>query len=381
MMRRTYTFLLYFLVLFLCLACRKPFEHDAISDSPSLLVVEGVINPSGQSKIYLSRSLKLSEKTVAKAEKGAKLQIEGTNNAVFALTESQTGVYSLPPTNFNAGQQYRLRIKTTGGKEYLSDLMSVRTSPAIDSLTWKLETDGLGIYINAHDSNNNTKYYKWDFVETWEQRSVSYSEFVFKNGSVQGRDYKDIELLFTCWGNAISSNILIASTTKLNSDVVHQFPLTKIPNLSEKLARRYSILVRQYAIGREAYEYLNLMKKNSELQGSLFDNQPSEIIGNIKSLTDPSEVVIGFVNISQIIEKRIFIDNNQVPSWRFGLSCGIIVIKNNKDSLANAFASGLNLISNPNLSMTGAIVSYNGDNASCLDCRTRGGTNVKPAFW
>lgn len=381
-MRRTYTCLMYFLVLILCFACRKPFENEAISDSPSLLVVEGIINPSGQTNIYLSRSLKLSEKTVAKTEKGAKLQIEGTNNTVFALTESQTGVYSLPPTNFDTGQQYRLRIKTAVGKEYLSDLMPVRSSPAIDSLTWKLENEGLGIYVNAHDSNNNTRYYQWDFVETWEQRSVAYSEFVFRNGNVDPRDYNEILQLLYCWGNARSSNILIASTAKLSSDVVHQFPLTQIPNLSEKLGIRYSILVKQYAIGKEAYEYLNLMKKNSELQGSLFDNQPSEIIGNIKSLSNPDEVVIGFVNISPIVGKRIFIERTQVPDWKFSLSCGPIVIKNNKDSLANAFSSGFYLISSSNVNpLLGGIVSYNGDNSSCLDCRTRGGTSVKPAFW
>ena len=380
-MRRAYNFLLYCLVFFLCFACKKPFEHDAISDSPSLLVVEGVINPSGPTNIYLSRSLKLSEKSAPKTEKGAKLQIEGPNNVIFALTESQTGVYSLPPTNFNAAQQYRLRIKTAVGKEYLSELMSVRTTPAIDSLIWKRESDGIGIYVNAHDSNNNTKYYQWDFVETWEQRSMAYSEFIYKNGAVSNREYKDMELLYTCWGNTKSANILIASTAKLSSDVVHQFPLTQILNFSEKLAVRYSILVKQYAIGKEAYEYLSLMKKNSELQGSLFDNQPTEIIGNIKSLSNPSELVIGFVNISPIVEKRIFIEKVQIPNWIFNMSCNPIVVKNNKDSLANAYSSGLNLISSSNISPAGTVASYNGDSGACLDCKIRGGTNVKPTFW
>lgn len=380
-MRRTYTVLCCLLVLFVWVGCRKVFEHGAISDSTSLLVVEGIINPSGQTNIYLSRSQKLSELGVAKVEKGAKLQVEGTNNEIFTLTESQAGVYSLPPSNFKTGQQYRLRIKTAAGNEYLSELMPVRTSPPIDSVIWKLENDGVGIYVNAHDNNNNTRYYQWDFIETWQQRSVKYSEFIYKNGAVQARDYNEQLRLFNCWGNAISSNILIASTTKLSADVVHQFPLTRIPNLSEKLGIRYSILVKQYAIGKEAYEYLSLMKKNSELQGSLFDNQPSEIVGNIKSLSNPEELVIGFINISPVVEKRIFIEKNQVPDWIFSMSCGSIVIRNNKDSLENAFSSGLNLISDYNLSPAGTIQSYNGDNAACLDCRTRGGSSTKPAFW
>lgn len=381
MMKRTYTYVVFISVLLFSFACKKAFEHDAISDSPSLLVVEGIINPGGQTKIALTRTLKLSEKTAAKTEKGAKLQIEGANNAIFQLTESSTGVYTLPPTNFNAAQQYRLRIKTAAGKEYLSELMSVRSTPAIDSLNWKRESDGLGIYINAHDSNNNTRYYQWDYVETWEQRSSDFSEFIYKDAKIQDRNLSEIPLLFTCWRTIASTSILLASTAKLSSDVVSDFPLVHIPNGNEKLGVRYSILVRQYAIGREAYEYLTLMKRNSEQQGSLFDNQPSEIIGNIKCITDPKEQVIGFVNISQVLEKRIFIKNDQLPGWNFNRACNILVVRNHKDSLAAAFTTGSNLVVSSNLNMAGLIESYNGGSADCIDCRTRGGSNVKPAFW
>ena len=63
------------------------------------------------------------------------------------------------------------------------------------------------------------------------------------------------------------------------------------------------------------------------------------------------------------------------------MSCNPIVVKNNKDSLANAYASGLNLISSSNISPAGTVASYNGDSGACLDCKIRGGTNVNPAFW
>ncbi|MFA6945771.1 MAG: DUF4249 domain-containing protein, partial [Pedobacter sp.] len=286
-----------------------------------------------------------------------------------------------PNTTFNATLQYRLRIKTIAGKEYLSDLMSVRTTPAIDSLNWRREREGVGLYIDAHDSNNNTKYYQWDYLETWEQRSVGYSDYVYKDSRVQNRDYLESLKIFTCWKNEASTNILISSTTKLSSDVVDDFQLALIPNRSEKLGVRYSILVKQYAIGKEAYDYLTLMKRNSEQLGSLFDNQPTDIIGNIKCISNPDERVIGFLNISQIIEKRIFINNSQLPSWNFSLVCEPIVIRNHKDSLSNAFSSGALLITTYNLSSFGTIVSYNGNTALCLDCRTRGGSSVKPSFW
>ena len=381
MKTRIFKLILCISVLLFSLACKKPFEHDAISDSATLLVVEGIINQGGQTNIMLSRTLKLADKSVLQMEKGAKVQVEGSNNSILALTESAAGIYTLPNTTFNATLQYRLRIKTIAGKEYLSDLMSVRTTPAIDSLNWRREREGVGLYIDAHDSNNNTKYYQWDYLETWEQRSVGYSDYVYKDSRVQNRDYIESLKIFTCWKNEASTNILISSTTKLSSDVVDDFQLALIPNRSEKLGVRYSILVKQYAIGKEAYDYLTLMKRNSEQLGSLFDNQPTDIIGNIKCISNPDERVIGFLNISQIIEKRIFINNSQLPSWNFSLVCEPIVIRNHKDSLSNAFSSGALLITTYNLSAFGTIVSYNGNTALCLDCRTRGGSSVKPSFW
>jgi hypothetical protein len=378
---RTIKIIIFISTLLFSLSCKKPFEHDAISDSPALLVVEGTINQGGQTSILLSRSLKLSDKSVVQMEKGAKVQVEGTNNTILALTESAAGVYTLPSTTFNSNLQYRLRIKTIGGKEYLSELMSVLATPSIDSLNWRRERDGVGIYVDAHDKNNNTKYYQWDYTETWEQRSVEFSDYIYKNAKIQDRDPVEKVKIFTCWKEEPSKNILISSTTKLSSDFVDDFQLALIPNRSERLGVRYSVLVRQYAISRAAFEYLTLMKRNSEQMGSIFDNQPSDIIGNIKCINNPNERVIGFITISQIIQKRIFINNNQVPNWNFSLICNPLVIRNHKDSLQAAFLTGSNLITTYNVSLSGAIESYNANSALCLDCRTRGGSIVKPLFW
>lgn len=379
-MKRNYITTVILSILFFSLACKKPFIHDGITESPSLLVVEGVINTAGQTTIYLSRTLKLADKLKASSEIKAKVQVEGQNNTVFPLTETAAGTYSAPQMNLNPNQQYRLRIKTASGKEYLSDLMTVRTTPAIDSVNWEKTTEGVKIYVNAHDSKNNTKYYQWDYQETWEIRSSAYSENIYKNGVMVARDQNEMLALFTCYVTEKSTGLLIASTAKLSSDVVHRFPLVTIQNRAEKLDVRYSILTKQYAIGQEAFEYLSIMKKNSEQQGSFFDIQPSEINGNIKCITDPNEMVIGFMTISGIMEKRIFINYTQVPGWNFNMNCGTLTVPNRKDSLDAYFKDGKNLVTISNLGASGKIETYNGSTANCLDCRLKG-SSIKPAFW
>jgi hypothetical protein len=379
-MKRNYITTVIVSILFFSLACKKPFIHDGITESPSLLVVEGVINTAGQTTIYLSRTLKLADKLKASSETKAKVQVEGQNNTIFPLIENTAGTYSAPQMNLNPNQQYRLRIKTVSGKEYLSDLMTVRTTPAIDSVNWEKTTEGVKIYVNAHDSKNSTKYYQWDYQETWEIRSSAYSENVYKNGLMVARDQNEMLSLFTCYVNEKSTGLLIASTAKLSSDVVHRFPLVTIQNRAERLDVRYSILTKQYAIGQEAFEYLSIMKRNSEQQGSFFDIQPSEINGNINCITDPNEMVIGFMTISGIMEKRIFINYTQVPGWNFNMNCSTLTVPNRKDSLDAYFKDGKNLVTISNLGASGKIETYNGSTANCLDCRLKG-SSIKPVFW
>jgi hypothetical protein len=379
-MKRNYITAVFIFVLFFSMACKKPFIHDGITESPSLLVVEGVINTAGQTTIYLSRTLKLADKLKASSEIKAKVQVEGQNNTIFPLTENIAGTYSAAQMNLNPAQQYRLRIKTAAGKEYLTDLMTVRATPAIDSVNWERATDGVKIYVNAHDSKNNTKYYQWDYQETWEIRSSAYTENIYKDGKMQGRDQNEMLSMFTCYVNNRSTGLLIASTAKLSSDVVHRFPLVTIQNRAEKLDVRYSILTKQYAIGQEAFEYLSIMKKNSEQQGSFFDIQPSEINGNINCISDPNELVIGFMTISGIVEKRIFINYTQVPGWNFNMNCGTLTVPNRKDSLDAYFKDGKNLVTISNLGASGGIESYSGSTVNCLDCRLKGST-IKPVFW
>ena len=87
------------------------------------------------------------------------------------------GIYTSPNLNLVLNQEYRLRITTSNGKEYLSDYVIAKKTPLIDSLGFRQEDKGVQVYVNAHDDSNNTRYYRWDFDETWEIKSYYYSLF------------------------------------------------------------------------------------------------------------------------------------------------------------------------------------------------------------
>ena len=85
------------------------------------------------------------------------------------------GIYTSSNLGLALNTEYRLKITTANGKEYLSDYMVAKKTPPIDSLEFRQEEKGVQIYVNTHDDSNNTRYYRWDFDETWEIWSYYYS--------------------------------------------------------------------------------------------------------------------------------------------------------------------------------------------------------------
>jgi hypothetical protein len=368
------------------MACRKPFDPESIQGFSSALIVEGVVNPTGPTNIYLTRTQDLDDKAALKPELKATVQILSENNTAITLTDRGAGLYSISQLTLNSAQKYRLKIKTASGTEYISDPMPVKNTPAIDKLYWERGPEGVGIYIDAHDSQNNTKYYRWDFEEDWEIRSIDSAKYrimslVGGGAAVVSRDPKESLLMYTCYKHQRSNSIDIFSTAKLTTDVVSRHPIVFITNNSEKLGVKYSIVVRQYAIPFEAFEYLSMMKRNSEQLGSFFDSQPSELIGNIRNVNDANDVAIGYIVIAPVVEKSIFISSNDVPAWGFKLSCSEINVKNNKDSIQAFFSSNAYLPRYTIQNNSGAIEYWNGTSVDCMDCRSRGGDNNKPSFW
>ena len=374
------------LVIFLT-GCKESFEPNLPSVPQGYLVVEGFINAQGPTQIRLSRSTPIEQKKTFKAELNALIKIEGDDNSSFTLSNLPNGLYTSNTLPINSSRKYRLRIKTKNDKEYLSDFVEVKITPAIDSISWKEEEKGVQIYSNTHDPLNKTIYYRYDYDETWEIHSaylaVTKVDGVTSNGYpiIRYTNFSDPQIYY-CWKYDTSKSILLASSAKLEKDVIHLKPLLFIPTEDERIGVRYSIQVRQYALDKDGYEFLEQMKKNTESLGTIFDPQPSVIKGNIHSLSDPDEMVIGYINATTAQDKRIFISGAQLVKRGFNIYnfCSSFEIINNPDSLKAVIPphwpyEPVVSVFRPPLPV------YNLSTSNCVDCRERGGINVKPSFW
>jgi hypothetical protein len=369
-------------IILLFAACKKPYNPPAITNVPHYLVVEGVINSgSDLTVIKLSRTVSLSNATAFNPVVNATVVVESDNNISYPLTQGNIGYYYSSGLNLDITRKYSLRITTTDNNEqYISDFVPVNITPPIDSVGFAIQNNGLQIYVNTHDPSNNTKYYRWDYDETWQFHSKYYSGF-YSNGSSIVPRLPD-QSVYSCFGYDTSSTIVLGSSARLKQDIIYQNPVTLIASTSEKIETKYSINVRQYALTGDAFAYWTNLKKNTEQLGSIFDAQPTNIIGNIHSITNPAEPVIGYISASSVQTKRIFISNSQLPiSWSatYPYDCG-------QDSilLADVTARLVNLppseIPTGAITQGGLLVGYLGSSAVCVDCTLRGST-AQPLFW
>ncbi|MEP7143652.1 MAG: DUF4249 domain-containing protein [Ferruginibacter sp.] len=371
-----------FALVLLVTGCKEKFISPAPDVVTGYLVIEGVINnDGGLTTVKLSRTTSLNNNSDI-PEKGAIVRLEDSNNGNLLLPESSDGNYTIDNLHLDTTIKYRLDIKTSNNEEYVSDLVAPRYNPPIDSVSWERDDKGVTIFINTHDPKNNTHYYQWDYNETWEFHSAYFAslKYVEVNNVITNVVYRDASdpQIAICWQYNTSGAILLGSSLKLSQDII-RLPLIKIPPASWELSVLYSVIVRQYSWGKEGYEFLERMKKNTEGVGSVFDAQPSELNTNFHCVSNPSQPVIGFFNICTIREKRIFIRNSELPNWGYHMGCSEVIIENNPDSLRSK-AAGL-LPTNPLiLGPFGSVVTFYAAEPICVDCTLRG-YNVKPTYW
>jgi hypothetical protein len=303
------------ILILLSMSCRKPYNPPVINSPLSYPVVEGTINTTGITTIKLSQTVSLSSAATNKALTGAVVIILSNQSGSYPLTEIQPGRYQSASLNLNNSQQYRLSIKTVDGQQYLSDFESVTESPPIDSVGYLITGSGLSVYVSTHDPTNATKYYRWDYNETWKFHSMYSSDYETNGKAIVERT--PAQQVYFCFASDTASNIVLANTAHLSQSVIAQQPLTTVSSTSEKVEEEYSIQVNQYALSADAYSFWNNIKENSENLGSIFDPLPSEIPGNIHNVNNAAAPVIGYMSAQCKPRGFLFISKLYLPpGWQ-----------------------------------------------------------------
>ena len=347
----------------------------------NLLVVEAFLSDGDDPfEVKLSRSMPIDTSGLI-PEVGATIRLYNLDGEFYNLREETNGRYQHPPINPQVGESYQLFIRTRDGNNYESSSVTMRSTPKIDSVTYRyierpeMGLKGIQTFVNTHDPNNNTWYYRWIWDETWEFRTAYQSQHVYEDGMIFLRE----DNIYKCWKNSESTSIKIATSKNLTEDIISQYPIWYVTTATDRLGDRYSMNLKQYALSEESYNYWLELQKVTESLGTLFDPQPATVYGNIYNVNNETEVVLGFFDASTVEEKRIFLTRADMPPTRIPDYYSYCV-----DSIVSRGLVG-------EMVLRGYMLAYETQNEFggfeylmsdpyCIDC-TIAGTNVKPDFW
>jgi hypothetical protein len=404
-------------------SCKKVYTPQLVGVTTNFLAVDGDIFSGDSTFIRLSRTTKLSDTTHNKAELKAIVSIENDQNAKYTLTEKGKGLYVLGVTTFDKNRKYRLNIKTIDGKIYQSDFVPMKVTPPIDSIYIKqTQPNEITFYADSHDSANDTRYYRFDYKDTWMYVPFYPTSYNYKNGRFSYVLPYSADDVGHCFRFSNSTELVIGSTVKLAQDVLKQQPIFSLTSASEKIAQTYVIHLSEYAITKEGFEYYEKLKKNTEQIGTIFDPQPTFLSGNIHCVSSPNDVVIGFISASTISRKQfnLYLKDNPIEPTEvnanidginrfayplpFYEKCRSRLISGGTSSLQGTpwvftgpavadlnvqspeFYAKANKILATGDSLLydivpGLIFAYYYAPKQCVDCRLKGYTNIKPAYY
>lgn len=291
-------------------SCVEPFEPD-IEGHDDLLVVDALVtNDVGESFVSLSKSFGYND-IDKRSVKDADVNIKDGQGNVYYFFENSNGEYLPNDPNFTgqAGQEYQLNIELLNGEVFQSDFMEFKNSPLIDTVITVYDEyttadddliQGMRILVSTHDSNNETWYYRWQWDETYETR-VQVGSFKYKDRQV-------------CYISSKSNSLEIASSANLSEDKIIDNEIAFIDNKSYRLINRYSMLIKQYALSKEAFDFFRDIEKQNINTGSLFDPIPSVIYSNVSNITNPQHIALGYFIVAGVSKKRIIIDRLELPT-------------------------------------------------------------------
>ncbi|WAC02558.1 DUF4249 domain-containing protein [Lacinutrix neustonica] len=305
--------------LLICFNCIEEIELET-QDFESVLVVEGTItNAFKFQEIKLSRTY-LLEGNEQKLENNANVQILDNQGNLYTFTQNLEGVY-VSNIEFEAvpNMGYTLNITTSNGKQYKSTETKLTPISQIDSLYVEYnegEENEVQILVDSDNAPNGAKYFRYEYEETSKVIVPYYSNFnAIVTNVVDNLIEFEYEIVLVdkteeqriCYTTNSSFEIIQTSTTQFDNNTVNRFPVRTIDKENSVLRERYSILVKQYSQSLEAYNFYKIIHDLSVSESLLSENQPGYVIGNLISINDNVEKIVGYFDVASVSsEKTIF---------------------------------------------------------------------------
>jgi len=369
--------------------CTYPYTPE-VDEIPEMIVISGRLSsPDGLPVVEVSKSSSFNDPSFNPVSKCTVVISDDRNNR-FSLWESTPGkyIYSVPWEYLTFGTAFRVEVTTPDGKQYQSDYETMLPCPPIENLYYqveKKETDnpdnplyGIQFFLDTDASGFEARNFMWDLTETWEYHS-EYRVGDYYDGTIHFTG-QSLDTLFYCWKTGHIYELFTFTVNNLTSGRITRCPLNYVSGHTDRLSVKYSLLVRQYAISQNAYNYWNTVQHQTQNTDGMYETQPVSITGNVHCITNPGETVLGYFMVASYTEKRIFVPRDfdftiySPPCPPYDLDAQSLDLFLSKYPPEDYPIYLLNLSG----MMQGP---WDYADQTCFDCTKLGGSVTKPDFW
>jgi hypothetical protein len=369
-------------------SCTEPYALQA-GNFQDLLIMEGTItNELKNQEIKITRTIPIDIQQQVIVS-NATVQVIDDSGTTYPFSLQDNSYKSNSPFQAVSGKKYKLLVQING-QSYESNLQAVPDESSIQSVTANVISKnngnrGVSIAVSTNNASSNSKYYRYAYEETfivkppkWISQDIVYDNITNNFATVP----RPIETSL-CYSENNSAEIITTTTAAQQENNISNFEVLFLSDTDYKISYRYSVLVKQFLLNQDAYNYYNQTKAAQSSSGTtLSPTQPGFIIGNIKNTSNATEKVIGFFDVATVSEKRLFFNyadlfpNEPIPPYfspceirEFDISDPLIragFITNVTEKKLVLFVFG-----NPIFQMVAP---------NCGDC-TSFSNPIKPSFW
>ena len=321
---RAMIFCLAAVVLGSCVYDFTPDSEDLQGMDKPLVVIEGDIIVGGITSVELKYTIPVLNGIVQDeiSYTGSSVWVESENGEIWqggpAIEYGIQGKYEenkyvVDTRDLPLDGKYRLCVSVPNRGEYVSEFKSVMISPQIDTITYTRAEDRSSVQfeVSTHNNSEEKLYCKWTFTEDWESNAELNASLkaVYSEGDVYLEELDDYQkkAMTRCFSRGESKEIYIGSTEKLSKNVINKERLHVIYSTDRRLSSLYRLTISQTAMDKDAYKYWEVTKSSISGTGGLFAPMPSEIRGNISSVTYPQEKVLGYISVTtETVKQRYY---------------------------------------------------------------------------
>lgn len=310
-------------------SCIDPYQVE-VPEGEQLLTVEGIISTGpGPHTITLTRSATYGSdfEGLIRPVSLATVVVRDNEGNVTFLTEGTEakGTY-FTPAGFRAevGKSYTLQILTAEGKVYTSTPERVASVPQIAALQVRTVTipasglevprSGVQLIAEINDPADQDNFYFWrngPAVYILETRPDLFTPR--PSDANPNRTPQPKPCCIQCFRSEISNNqsLFVVNDDNFNG-LTARVPAAFIEDDGFRFVNKFRMDLKQYSVSQGAYRFLRLVKQQAEISGSIFDPPPATIRGNMISLDNPDEEVLGYFMAAGETSRRIYIDKDDL---------------------------------------------------------------------